>query len=83
VSDPAGPSPCRKIDILLVEDVETDVELIIRVLKRGGVINDIHVGRDGQEALDYLFGRGAPLAAGGIVADGQRRMVEPVGPIAF
>jgi len=46
------------IEILLVEDEETDVKLIRRALTKGGVLNTISVARDGQEALDYLFGRG-------------------------
>ena len=58
MSDTERASSRRAIEILLVEDVESDVKLITRALVRGGVINDIHVVRDGQEAIDYLFGRG-------------------------
>ena len=46
------------MEIMLVEDEETDVKLILRALKKGGVVNAIQVVRDGQEALDYLFARG-------------------------
>jgi CheY-like chemotaxis protein len=46
--------------ILLVDDSEQDVELTIIGLKEEGKIaNDIDVAYDGEEALDYLFRRGA------------------------
>jgi CheY-like chemotaxis protein len=45
--------------ILLVEDNANDEELTIRSLKKNRVINDITVVRDGAEAVDYLFARGA------------------------
>ncbi len=44
--------------ILLVEDNPDDEALTLRALKRGGVINEVVVARDGAEALDYLFGAG-------------------------
>ncbi|MFV1952027.1 MAG: response regulator [Nitrospinota bacterium] len=46
------------IDILLVEDNIDDVELTIMALRRGKISNDMHVVRDGEEALNYLFQRG-------------------------
>jgi len=47
------------INILLVEDNSDHAELIIHELKNdGGLINNIHLARDGQEALDFLFRRG-------------------------
>ena len=45
--------------ILLVEDNPDDEELTLRALKRQKITNEIIVVRDGQEALDYLFGAGA------------------------
>lgn len=45
--------------ILLVDDNPDDVELTTLALREYNVVNDIVVARDGQEALDYLFGRGA------------------------
>lgn len=41
---------------LLVEDDPDDEELTIRGLKRTNLRNQVDVARDGQEALDYLFG---------------------------
>lgn len=48
----------RKNNILLVEDNPDDVELTLRAFSRSRVANTIVVARDGQEALDYLFGTG-------------------------
>lgn len=44
--------------ILLVEDNQQDELLILRALKRSNLANEIDVARDGQQALDYLFGEG-------------------------
>lgn len=45
-------------EILLVEDSRMDVELTLDAFHEVRLGNRIHVVRDGQEALDYLFGRG-------------------------
>lgn len=45
--------------ILLVEDNEQDELLTIRALKKGNILNPVVVARDGQEAIDYLFGQGS------------------------
>jgi two-component system, response regulator len=45
--------------ILLVEDNADDEELTRRALKKSNVSNPLVVVRDGAEALDYLFARGA------------------------
>jgi CheY-like chemotaxis protein len=44
--------------ILLVEDNRMDVELTLDAFKEARLDNTVHVARNGQEALDYLFGRG-------------------------
>jgi two-component system response regulator len=45
--------------ILLVEDNDDDVALTLRAFKRSHLMNPIVVARDGVEALDFLFARGA------------------------
>lgn len=47
-----------EIEILLVDDSATDVELTIRTLRRHQLANAVHVAEDGQDALDFLFCRG-------------------------
>lgn len=44
--------------ILLVEDNEQDELLILRALRKVHVANRVDIARDGQQALDYLFGEG-------------------------
>jgi len=48
----------NEIEILLVEDNEADEELTIHALRTNSLANCIHVARDGEEALDFLFCRG-------------------------
>jgi len=45
--------------ILLIEDNSSDVELTIRAFEKAHIGNQVVVARDGQEALDYLWGEGA------------------------
>lgn len=45
--------------ILLVEDNKNDEALTLRAFKKSNVANRIVVTRDGAQALDYLFARGA------------------------
>jgi CheY-like chemotaxis protein len=49
----------NEIEILLVEDNKTDIELTIHMLRQDKLAERIQVARDGEEALDYLFCRGA------------------------
>lgn len=49
----------RQKSILLVEDSPDDEALALRALKQNNIVNEVVVARDGVEALDYLFRRGA------------------------
>lgn len=44
--------------ILLVEDNPDDEELTLVGLKKGGVLNEVQVVRDGEEAVHFLFAEG-------------------------
>lgn len=46
------------VEILLVEDNPNDVELTLRALKMNNLVNNVHVVKDGEEALDFMFCRG-------------------------
>jgi len=45
--------------ILLVEDSPDDAKLTLRAFKRSNMANPVVLVRDGVEALDFLFARGA------------------------
>ncbi|HUG11169.1 MAG TPA: response regulator [Opitutaceae bacterium] len=49
-------------EILLVEDNVVDAELTLRAFKRAKFSNPVTVIRDGEAALDYLFGSSRPAA---------------------
>ena len=46
-----------KVEILLVEDNPNDVELTLHALNKSHLTNKIHVARDGEEALEFFFGK--------------------------
>jgi len=46
-------------EILLVEDSQDDIDLTMHTLRRENLANNISIARDGEEALDFLFCRGA------------------------
>ena len=48
--------------VLLVEDSENDIEMTLDALSEHHLANQVDVVRDGVEALDYLFCRGAHAA---------------------
>lgn len=45
--------------IVLVEDNANDEELTLRAFRKSNIVNRVVVVRDGAEALDYFFSRGA------------------------
>ena len=47
------------VEILLVEDNPTDAELTLRALRRNNLSNNVVWVKDGAEALDFLYTRGA------------------------
>ncbi len=49
----------RPIDILLVEDNPGDVRLTREALKDAKVLNEIHVARDGVEAMQFVHREGS------------------------
>ena len=57
-------------EILLVEDNADDAELELRALQKRGIdiAGRVHVARDGEEALTFLFGAG-PEGAGAAAAN--------------
>jgi two-component system, response regulator len=58
------------VDILIVEDTPGDLELALRALRKAKITNNIQVARDGEEALEFIFGEGAH--AGRHLNDGPR-----------
>ncbi len=56
-------TPCRPIEILLVEDNPGDVRLTREALKEGKIGNNLHVASDGVEALALLRREGQHAAA--------------------
>jgi two-component system, response regulator len=51
-------NPETIVEILIVEDNEQDLALAQRALRKANVTNRIHVTRDGEEALQFLFCEG-------------------------
>ncbi|MBI4195206.1 MAG: response regulator [Betaproteobacteria bacterium] len=47
------------VEILLVEDNPTDAELTMRALRRNNLANNLTWVKNGAEALDFIFCRGA------------------------
>jgi two-component system response regulator len=49
----------NEVEILLVEDNPNDVEMTIRALKKNNLADKVVITGDGEEALDFIFARGA------------------------
>ena len=52
-------NPIYPIDILLIEDNPGDVRLTAEVFADSGLHNDLHVAKDGEEALAFLLRQGS------------------------
>lgn len=50
--------PHKPVEILLVEDNHIDVKLTKEALREGKVRNNLHVARDGEEAINFLYRKG-------------------------
>ena len=52
----------QTVDVLLVEDSDADAEMILRALRKGGLVNRIARLHDGVEALNFIFREGTYAA---------------------
>jgi two-component system response regulator len=48
----------NRVEIVLVEDNDDDVTMTLNVLRKGNIRNEVHVIKDGTEALDYILRTG-------------------------
>ncbi|HEU4440551.1 MAG TPA: response regulator [Burkholderiales bacterium] len=48
-----------EVEILLVEDNPEDAEMTLRALRQNNLANKVRWLKDGEEALDFVFRRGA------------------------
>jgi two-component system response regulator len=59
-----------RVEILLVEDSPSDVKLALHAFRANNLVNQVHVVRDGAEALEFIFCTGR--YAGRNIADGPK-----------
>lgn len=50
--------PGRPLMVLMAEDDEHDIVATRRAWEKHGIVNSLHIVRDGEECLDFLFRRG-------------------------
>jgi CheY-like chemotaxis protein len=50
--------PDREVEILIIEDNDSDLELTLRALRKANLANKVLALRDGMQALEYLFAGG-------------------------
>jgi CheY-like chemotaxis protein len=48
----------EQCQILLIEDNPDDIELTLHALRKTGIVQQVQVAHDGDDALDFLFGEG-------------------------
>ena len=59
----------KEVELLLVEDSAHDAELTMRALKdKSRILNKVTWMKDGEEALDYIFGKGKYSGNNGITS---------------
>jgi two-component system response regulator len=51
----------KGVEILLVEDNANDADLTLRALKQRNLANQVHVCRDGAEAMDFFSAGPSPV----------------------
>jgi two-component system, chemotaxis family, response regulator Rcp1 len=51
--------PCKKVEVLLVEDNPGDIRLIQEAFKDGEVSSHLNITRDGEQAMAYLRQEGS------------------------
>ncbi|WNI20903.1 response regulator [Streptomyces sp. ITFR-16] len=56
-------TPVQPIEVLLVEDDPGDELMTREAFQDNKIRNNLHVARDGEEALDFLYRRGAHSGA--------------------
>jgi two-component system, response regulator len=49
----------NQVEIMYVEDNPSDVELTMHAFKKHNLANNIQIARDGEEALNMIFGKDA------------------------
>ena len=49
----------NQTEILLVEDSQDDVDMTLRALRKADMADHIQIARDGAEALEFIFCKGA------------------------
>lgn len=52
-------SDTSRVDVLLVEDDQDDLDMILRALRKANLADRVQVARDGAEALEFVFRQGA------------------------
>ena len=48
----------KEVEILLIEDNPSDAEMTIRALRKNNIANNLVHLKDGEEALEFIFGTG-------------------------
>ena len=48
----------KDFEVLLVEDNPNDVEFTLRAFKKNNLENKVHIVKDGEEALEFIFATG-------------------------